>query len=258
MSSLVLTSVTRVFEGLVAVADLSFEVRPRAITALIGPNGAGKTTIFNMISGLLRPTTGTIVFDGRDITTLPPHKICVAGIGRTFQTPQSFGPMTVIENTMVAAQVRSRVGFIAAGLALPTAHEEERQLRERAVECLSFIGLADRADRIAGTLGLGEQRLLDLARALATEPKVLLLDEPAAGLNQGEVARLRETLFRIRERGIAILVVEHNMRFVLRTADHVVVLNFGRKLAEGTPAEISRDATVISAYLGHTAEAAHA
>jgi branched-chain amino acid transport system ATP-binding protein len=258
MPGLVLADVTRSFEGLVAVANLSFEVRPRAITALIGPNGAGKTTIFNLISGLLRPTAGAITFEAMDLTQLSPHEICRAGIGRTFQTPQSFGRMTAIENVMVAAQVRSRAGFITAGLALPRAPEEEGQLRERALEWLAFIGLADRADRIAGTLGLGEQRMLDLARALATEPKLLLLDEPAAGLNQSEVARLRETLFRVRDRAIAILVVEHNMRFVLRTADHVVVLNFGRKLAEGTPADIARDAQVISAYLGQASEAAHA
>ncbi len=258
MSTLRITDATMTFGGLRAVSNLSFEVLPGVITALIGPNGAGKTTMFNMISGLLRPTSGEIIFDGHDLTRMPPHEICRTGIGRSFQTPQSFGPMTVLENVMVATQVRGTLGFISAGLALPSARREELGFQERALAHLDFLQMRDLAPRIAGTLGLGEQRMLDLARALATEPRILLLDEPAAGLTQTEVRRLRETLFRIRERGIAVLLVEHNMRFVLSTADHVVVLNFGSKLAEGPPSQIAKDPRVVAAYLGHTAEQGHA
>lgn len=250
MNGLALERVTKTFDGLVAVSHLSFVVRPATITALIGPNGAGKTTTFNLISGLLRPTAGRIAFAGRDLARLPPHEICRAGIGRSFQTPQTFGRMTVLENVMVAAQVRGVASFLAAGLRLPTAVREEKRLRQLAFAQLEFLDLAPLAHQSAGALSLGQQRLLELARALATEPQVLLLDEPAAGLTQAEVRGLRDVLFRIRERGIAILLVEHNMRFVLRTADHVVVLNYGQKLAEGSAADVARDPRVVAAYLG--------
>jgi ABC-type branched-subunit amino acid transport system ATPase component len=252
--SLALEDVTKAFEGLVAVSKVSFVVRPAAITALIGPNGAGKTTTFNLISGLLRPTAGTIRFAERDLTRLPPHEICRSGIGRSFQTPQTFGQMTVLENVMVAAQVRTRATFLAAGLRLPGALLEERRVRDLAVAQLEFLDLAPLAERPAGTLPLGQQRLLELARALATEPRLLLLDEPVAGLTQAEARELREVLLRIRARGIAVLLVEHNMRFVLRTADHVVVLNYGQKLAEGPAGDIARDPRVIAAYLGRAWE----
>jgi ABC-type branched-subunit amino acid transport system ATPase component len=255
MAGLALEEVTKTFDGLRAVSSLSFTVRPAAITALIGPNGAGKTTTFNLISGLLRPTAGRIAFEGRDLTRLQPHEICRAGIGRSFQTPQTFGQMTVLENVMVAAQVRTRTTFLAAGLRLPASVREERRLREVALAQLEFLGLVGLADRPAGTLPLGQQRLVELARAQATEPRVLLLDEPVAGLTQAEARELREVLLRIRGRGIAILLVEHNMRFVLRTADHVVVLNHGQKLAEGSTSEIARDPRVIAAYLGRAWEA---
>jgi len=255
MSSLTLERVTKAFDGLVAVSDLSFVVRPTAITALIGPNGAGKTTTFNLVSGLLRPTEGRITFGGRDLTRLAPHEICRAGIGRSFQTPQTFGQMTVIENVMVAAQVRGVATFFAAGLRLPSAVREEARIRRLALARLEFLDLAPLADRPAGTLPLGQQRLLELARALATEPRVLMLDEPVSGLTQAEIRGLRDTLLRIRDRGIAILLVEHNMRFVLHTADQVVVLNYGKKLAEGSAAEIARDPRVVAAYLGRAWEA---
>ncbi len=254
MSALTLHAVGRTFGGLVAVANLSFDVRPALITALIGPNGAGKTTTFNMISGLLRPTHGRVTLEGRDITRLAPHEICRAGIGRSFQTPHTFGQMTVLENIMVAAQVRGRAGFLAAGLRLSAALREEATFREVAMRQLEFLGLAALTDRRAGTLPLGQQRLVELGRALATEPRVLLLDEPAAGLTQAEVQGLRETLMRIRAQGIAVLLVEHNVRFVLRTADHVIVLNFGEKLAEGLPQDIARDERVVAAYLGQSPE----
>lgn len=255
MTGLALEEVTKTFDGLMAVSSLGFTVRSAAITALIGPNGAGKTTTFNLISGLLRPTAGRISFEGRDLTRLQPHEICRAGIGRSFQTPQTFGQMSVLENVMVGAQVRTRATFLAAGLRLPGAVREERRLREFALTQLEFLDLVGLADRPAGTLPLGQQRLVELARALATEPRVLLLDEPVAGLTQAEARELREVLLRIRGRGIAILLVEHNMRFVLRTADHVVVLNYGQKLAEGSASEIARDPRVVAAYLGRAWEA---
>ncbi|MBI3106825.1 MAG: ABC transporter ATP-binding protein [Candidatus Rokubacteria bacterium] len=255
MRGLALETVTKAFEGLVAVFDLSFVVRPAVITALIGPNGAGKTTIFNLISGLLRPSAGRITFEGRDLTRLPPHEICRVGIGRSFQTPQTFGHMTVLENVMVAAQVRGSAGWLAAGLRLPAALREEARIRELALTQLRFLELAALATRPAGIVPLGQQRLLELARALATEPRVLLLDEPAAGLTQAEVRALRDVLLRIRGREIAILLVEHNMRFVLRTADHVVVLNHGQKLAEGSAGDVAQDPRVVAAYLGRAGEA---
>ncbi len=248
--TLVLEDVTKAFEGLLAVSGLSFAVRPTAITALIGPNGAGKTTTFNLISGLLRPSAGRLTFGGADLARLAPHEICRAGIGRSFQSPQIFGRMTVLENVMVAAQVRGAAPLVAVGLRLPGAVREEARLREAAWAQLEAVGLAPLAGRPAETLPFGQQRLLELARALATEPHLLLLDEPAAGLTQAETRGLRDTLLRIRDGGIAILLVEHNMRFVLRTADHVVVLNHGQKLAEGGAAEVACDPRVVAAYLG--------
>jgi ABC-type branched-subunit amino acid transport system ATPase component len=249
-AALALDRVTRTFGGLAAVSEVSFTLRPASLTALIGPNGAGKTTLFNLVSGLLRPDAGRVTFNGLDLARLPPHEICRAGIGRSFQTPQIFGRMTVLENVMVAAQVRGRVPVLTAGLRLPAARREEEHLHERAVEQLEFLGLGAQAGVTAGTLPLGQQRLLEIARALATKPHVLLLDEPAAGLTRGEVRELRQVLFRIQARSIAVLLVEHNMRFVLGTAEHVIVLNHGQKLAEGEPTEIARDPRVVAAYLG--------
>ena len=247
---LVLEGVSKAFEGLLAVSDLTFSVRPHSVTALIGPNGAGKTTTFNIISGLLRPSAGRLTFGRADLTHLAPHQICRAGIGRSFQTPQIFGRMTVLQNVMVAAQVRGAVSWVAVGLRLPGGAREEGRLREAAMAQLEFLGLAPLAHRPAGTLPLGQQRLLELARALATDPRLLLLDEPVAGLTQMEIQELRDVLFKVRDRAITILLVEHNMRFVLRTADHVIVLNHGQKLAEGGPAEVARDPRVVAAYLG--------
>jgi branched-chain amino acid transport system ATP-binding protein len=255
MAPLIVDKVSKVFGGLVAVSDLSFEVGEQAITALIGPNGAGKTTTFNLISGLLPPSSGRVRLHGEDLARRSPHEICRAGIGRTFQTPQSFASLTVVENIMVAAQWHARSGFFAAGLGLARARADEQRIRSQAMEQLDFLGMADLASRPAGTLPVGQQRLLEIGRALATQPKVLLLDEPAAGLTQAELQALRGLLLQIRSRGIAILLVEHNMRFVFGTADHIVVLNFGQKLAEGSATQIAADPRVIAAYLGQSAEA---
>jgi branched-chain amino acid transport system ATP-binding protein len=254
MSRLSLEGVSRRFGGLVAVSQLGFTVEPERITALIGPNGAGKTTTFNMISGLIRPTGGTIRLGDRDITNLPPHEICRAGIGRSFQTPHIFGQMTVLENVMVGVRIDKPVGFVRTGLRLRSAAREDEYVRAAAAEQLEFMKLAHLSDRPVGALPLGQQRMVEVARALATKPRVLMLDEPAAGLTQAEVRGLQETLLRIRGNGIAVFLVEHNMRFVLRTAEHIVVLNFGEKLAEGTPDAIAHDERVISANLGRRKE----
>lgn len=254
VSRLQLDGVSRRFGGLVAVSELSFAVEPRRITALIGPNGAGKTTTFNVISGLIRPTGGRITLGERDITRLPPHEICRAGIGRSFQTPHIFSHMTVLENVMVAARVERPVGLLRTGLRFFSAVREDGEMRATAVEQLEFMNLAHLAHRRAGALPLGQQRMIEVARALATKPTVLMLDEPAAGLTHAEVRGLRDTLFRIREKGIAIFLVEHNMRFVLRTAEHIVVLNFGEKLMEGSAEQIAHDERVIAAYLGRRKE----
>lgn len=255
MSRLQLEGISRRFGGLVAVSNLSFIVEPARITALIGPNGAGKTTTFNMVSGLLRPTSGRIMLGAEDITRLPPHRICMAGIGRSFQTPHIFGQMTLLENVMVGTRVANPAGVIATGLRFPSAVHEDEHSGDRAMEQLEFMKLAHLATRRAGTLPLGQQRMLEVARALATQPKVLMLDEPAAGLTHAEVRALHETLIGIRDKGIAVFIVEHNMRFVLRTAEHIVVLNFGEKLTEGRPDEIASDERVIAAYLGRRQEA---
>ena len=254
MGKLVLDGVTKSFGGLVAVSGLSFEVAENRITAMIGPNGAGKTTTFNLISGLIRPSAGTVSFDGSSLTGMLPHQVCKVGIGRSFQTPQTFGEMTVLENVMVASQWRAKSGFLAAGLRLARSLVDERAIREEAMAQLAFLKLEHLANRRAGVLPLGQQRLLEIARALATRPKVLLLDEPAAGLTRVELRELRKLLIEIRDRGIAILLVEHNMRFVFRTADHVVVLNFGQKLAEGS----AKDENVIAADLGRSPAVADA
>jgi branched-chain amino acid transport system ATP-binding protein len=254
VSKLQLQGVSRRFGGLVAVSQLSFSVEPGRITALIGPNGAGKTTTFNMVSGLIRPTGGRIILGAVDITNLPPHRICRAGIGRSFQTPHLFGQMTVLENVMVGTRVERPTGLLATGLRFPSTLREDDEVRARAMEQLDFMNLGHLATRRAGALALGQQRMVEVARALATQPSILMLDEPAAGLTQAEVLGLRETLAKIRAQGIAVFLVEHNMRFVLRTAEHVVVLNFGEKLTEGPPEAIASDDRVIAAYLGRRQE----
>jgi len=256
VTRLQLEGVSRRFGGLVAVSNLSFSVEAGRITALIGPNGAGKTTTFNMVSGLIRLTSGRISLGSQDITNMPPHEICRTGIGRSFQTPHIFGQMTVLENVMVAAKVESPVGLVATGLRFPSAVRENDQVHALAMEQLQFMNMADLAMQRAGTLPLGQQRVLEVARALATNPKILMLDEPVAGLTQAEVRGLQEILLKIRAKGIAVFLVEHNMRFVLQTAEHVVVLNFGEKLTEGSPQEIANDERVIAAYLGRRPEEA--
>jgi branched-chain amino acid transport system ATP-binding protein len=238
------------FGGLKAVSEVSFEVGEGSITALIGPNGAGKTTLFNLISGTIPPQTGSIRLDGRELAGLPPYRIAELGVCRTFQTTRLFPRLTAIENVMVGRHTRSRAGFLAGLLNLPHTWREERAIRQRAGELLEELGAGDCADEAAGFLGFRKQRLVEIARALAAEPRLLLLDEPAAGLNLHETEQLAALIRRIRERGVTVLLVEHDMSLVMDISDRVVVLNYGRKLSEGTPAQVQSDPEVIRIYLG--------
>ena len=238
------------FGGLQAVSEVSFEVGEGSITALIGPNGAGKTTLFNLISGTLPPQTGSIRLDGRELAGLPPHRIAELGVCRTFQTTRLFPHLTALENVMVGRHARSRGGFLAGLLNLPHTWREERAIRQRAEELLADLGAGDCAGEPAGSLGFRKQRLVEIARALAAEPRLLMLDEPAAGQNLEETEELAGLIRRIRARGVTVLLVEHDMSLVMDISDEVVVLDQGAKIAEGTAHAIQRDPEVIRIYLG--------
>ena len=238
------------FGGLVAVADLSFDVSEGEVLSLIGPNGAGKTSAFNAITGYIPAAGGEITYHGHNLAGLKPNAIADLGVVRTFQKTSVFAGQTALDNVLIGLHRRSRQAALAIVLGLPSVRREERELAERAREILAFIGLEARAGELGGALPYGEQRLLEVAVALAAEPTLLLLDEPVSGMNASETESFMRLLAKIRARGITILLVEHDMRMVMGVSDRIVVLNQGRIIANGPPAAIRRDPAVIAAYLG--------
>jgi branched-chain amino acid transport system ATP-binding protein len=244
----------KAFGGLMAIMDLSFNVMSGQVKAVIGPNGAGKTTLFNLISGVFPPTEGSIRFKGNVISGINPHAIARQGVSRTFQTVELFGNMTVLENVMVGCHHWTGMGLFRSGFRVPGMKREERAIVHSAQEKLALVGLLGKADEPASGLPLGEQKLLEVGRALATHPQLILLDEPAGGLNETEILRMEAIITEIRDRGITVLLVEHHMDLIMDVSDEIVVLNYGEKIAEGSPEKIRCDRTVINAYLGEEAD----
>ena len=243
-------SLTLRFGGLVALDDVSFHIEEGEILGLIGPNGAGKTTCFNAVTGVYRPTSGDIRFDGGSLVGKKRFEITKLGVARTFQNIRLFRSMTALENVLVGADARHSTGILSALFRLPKHRREEKEGHDRAMELLGFMGLARSADELAANLSYGDQRRLEIARAMATNPKLICLDEPAAGFNPAEKATLMELIRKVRDQGYTVLLIEHDMRLVMGVTDRIVVLEFGRKIAEGTPAEIRDNPAVIAAYLG--------
>ena len=250
MSLLEVQGVSKRFGGVRAVNDVSFRVERGMIKAVIGPNGAGKTTLFNMVSGFVHPDAGTITFGGAAMHGQPPHRVAARGVSRTFQNIRLFQGMSALENVMVGRYLRARAGFLAGMLGLGRARREDRAARDRALEVMDFLGIARLADAEATSLAYGQQRAVELARALASEPEMVLLDEPAAGLNMRETRDLAALLGRIRARGITVLLVEHDMSLVMGTCDEVLVLSYGEKIADADPPTVQKDPQVVKVYLG--------
>ena len=234
-----------------AVDAVSFNVRAGGIKALIGPNGSGKTTTFNLISGVFKPTSGSIVFDGHEITNQKPYRVCDLGVGRTFQTTQLFGDMSIMDNLMLARHSKTRAELFATAFTLPLHRREEKTGLTKCYEILEFLGLGKiDAAAPATSLPFGVQRTIEIGRAIASEPKIILMDEPAAGLNAAETNSLSQLLYKIRDRGITLLLIEHDMNLVMKVAEDITVLNYGKVIAEGKPKEIQSNTEVVKAYLG--------
>jgi branched-chain amino acid transport system ATP-binding protein len=238
------------FGGVNAVFDVSFDVHQGAIKAVIGPNGAGKSTLFNLITGIDLPTSGEIHFKDQKLNNMKPHQRAAIGLARTFQTPQIFGNMTVLENVLVGRHMHGRSGLIGGLLSSSRSRRENRDMKDYGLNLLERIGLVDKANELAENLAFGQLKLLEIVRALASEPKLMLLDEFAAGLNKNEADKIVDLIQNVRDEGVTMLIVEHHMSLVMNISDEIVVMNFGEKIAEGTPDQIQQDRTVIDCYLG--------
>jgi branched-chain amino acid transport system ATP-binding protein len=250
MALLEVTGLTKSFGGLTAVSELSFHIEPGELLSIIGPNGAGKTTLFNLLTGFYKPTSGTISFNGKNITGCKPYQVARNGIGRTFQMTSVFRQSTVLDNVIIGQLMHAKVGVWGSVLRTSPSSRKEQKTRDKAREILSFVGLADKENKIAGSLTEEAQKRLSISMALATEPKLMLLDEPTGGVNLEEISGLIDLVGKIRKSGTSICLIEHKMRMVMSISDRIIVLNYGKKIAGGTPKEVAADQEVIKAYLG--------